>query len=170
LAAIIIALDDVVQTRIHNRLSVKPHLLIELIGSTSKDISVSIKNGGVGPAIILKFDVYVDDILYSGSSGLSLLAIFRVIKIYDRHSIRSFEPNDLIAAGESITIFKVFHGANVARHNLNLSKMARIRVHLVYKSLYDEINELNQYLFPEFKMTLSDISKTELMLNSSGMS
>lgn len=52
-------------TRRHNKLSVKPHLTLKTAIETSGEsrylVSLSIKNTGLGPAVIQDFNLFIDD-------------------------------------------------------------------------------------------------------------
>lgn len=75
--AIFIAIWQIITTRIHNKLSVVPHLLFEtIIDEKPNNVNITLKNVGIGPAIIKSYDVYLDGTkqdLIDGSSWLIIV-------------------------------------------------------------------------------------------------
>ena len=62
--AVVISVGEGIETRRHNRLSVKPVLSVFKNGSTSdQDIGLYLENNGTGPARIISIDIVVKKIL-----------------------------------------------------------------------------------------------------------
>lgn len=70
IAAIALGIADSMQTRAHNRLSVKPYLVVDYsnaVRGTETTIVVEVSNEGVGPAIIRRMEIVLPDELGGGS-------------------------------------------------------------------------------------------------------
>ena len=61
--AIFIAIWQIITTRVHNKLSVVPHLVFERdVDDASMIAKIILKNVGIGPAIIKSYNVFFDEI------------------------------------------------------------------------------------------------------------
>ena len=69
-AAIVLGVVDSMQTRAHNRLSVKPYLVVEVTTAARGDettMIIDVSNEGVGPAVIREMQIVLPDELGGGS-------------------------------------------------------------------------------------------------------
>jgi hypothetical protein len=60
-------------SRIHNRLSVRPHLVVEIVAGGQKGdnaVELRVSNNGLGPAIIKNHNVYFDKQLVGGTQDI----------------------------------------------------------------------------------------------------
>lgn len=165
IVAIIIALDEIMQTRIHNRLSVRPRLSLGFNGRTDTDISVELKNTGIGPAVVLKMDLYVDDKLQPSSTAFNFFHVLEFVNIQDPHAIEHIDLKEVISIGDSLDLITVKRNMDEEFHHLNLIKLARIRILINYESFYGEQFQLNEYFFPDVKIPTEHIAKYEADLN-----
>ena len=141
LCALLLSFWEGYHTRQHNRLLVQPLLAFgDVISSDSKS-GISVTNKGIGPAVIQRFAVVVDDVVmesddYGGwKNALHNLGLFE-------SWIHYYKPDngDAISPGDSLWLLRVDATVASDRKCLNRLKdaMARTKILIVYTSLYDE--------------------------------
>lgn len=97
-------------TRQHNVLSVRPHLEIVVTSNDTRGISIDVKNGGLGPAIILCIDVTVRGKTHRIKSSSDYQEIFagliRMAQISSSFKLHCYMPDkhSVIASGASIEL------------------------------------------------------------------
>lgn len=140
--ALVVSIWSGIESRQHNRLSVRPALNFDIEQWLDGTINtIYIKNFGTGPAIVKKFTVYVDDqpAQEAGAkmwdSALNLLGLSGTpVEIY------WYDPEDVIGINEATTILKI-NLADYARlkdRQTWQQAMSRIKITLEYRSIYDE--------------------------------
>ena len=160
--ALIVAIDQGRETRLHNRLSVRPALeSVETQSIAYEDfVGLTISNKGVGPATLEPFQIYLDgmlvngelendryggwqtvlDRLCDGENGIKELCVsldspVRVsgIRVY------VIRGQDVWSAGESRQVFGVAETEHtVEREEAVNAALKRLQVAVCYKSTYEE--------------------------------
>ncbi|MBN2093380.1 hypothetical protein JW964_27395 [candidate division KSB1 bacterium] len=146
ISAIVIALTSVcisiwegMETRKHNRLSVRPKL--EIVFSTTKDdFGYVLVNKGLGPAIISDRKIYIDgeEMKENGFTGFDDL--ISKLNLGQRHvtAIGTTGPGKMLRAGESEKIIKleILPGDNLEKLLRAIYK--RVEIEVSYVSMYQE--------------------------------
>ncbi|HGY56613.1 MAG TPA: hypothetical protein ENK44_12965 [Caldithrix abyssi] len=146
LSAIVIAIVSIsvavwegLETRKHNRLSVRPKL--EIYYSTNKSkFGYVVVNNGLGPAVITGKKIFIDgkEITYTGFSGYDdFLEKLGLADRYAAHGV--ITPGFTIKAGksENIILFDLYESDEA--ETLLPEIYRRVAIEIEYKSMYDEI-------------------------------
>ena len=130
--ALVVSLWSAYEDRRHKRLSVRPQMTITFIFNAT-DAGWTLTNSGLGPAIIQRFEVYVDDKpneswdTFADSLGLTPPRSFGF------GNPASFEIVPALAPSGWLFTVKAGSGYDVV-----LKNWERVRMELCYCSLYDE--------------------------------
>ena len=122
-------------SRVHNRLSVKPHLVATKVFFIGQPASISINNHGLGPAIITNLSLCYEDKVYqlnNDDSFKSFLDIFNVeaeMFIYDNDTA--------IGAGCEYLLLKHKEPLTFEMHQSLARSWDKVKVKGKYKSIYD---------------------------------
>ncbi|NOX88762.1 MAG: hypothetical protein GXO77_07030 [Calditrichaeota bacterium] len=145
LSAIIIALASIVvttwqgiETRKHNRLSVRPRLEI-IFESGKNSFGYVLMNNGLGPAIITGKKIFVDgkEINYTGFSGYD--EFIDKLGLNDRDLSHSgIYSGKTIRASERKNIFRIYLNERDDLKKLLPKIYSRVRIEISYKSMYNE--------------------------------
>ena len=133
-----VAVWDGIETRNHNRLSVKPFLNFEVSRSTtqsddgvvfSSDMTVKVENRGLGPAIIKSFEIIsiIDGKQYINNDWLEALKTIDYKEHVSKFS--SLGTNSIIQAEVSKTLINLSTISNA---------LGSIKIRIVYESIYQE--------------------------------
>ncbi|MDP2228974.1 MAG: hypothetical protein Q8J78_16030 [Moraxellaceae bacterium] len=123
--------------RQHNRLSVRPLIDFDFNKSPDTNISISIKNLGVGAAIIKSIHIISNE----KTEYLNVDAITRLAKSYrmsfPKTIVAMIEPDSAIAAGQHITLIEFVDTASESQFRSNVERLlADSRIHVKYECLY----------------------------------
>lgn len=154
LLALVVTVWEGIVMRRHNRLSVRPMLDFKLLlAAYSPDFGLTLLNKGVGPAIITKFDLFVDGqpIAKDGTGGwISALCAIGQQKKKWRYGW--WEVGQLMEAGEKLEVLGRFgreprndQQLEDERNSLRLA-LGRINILIEYTSVYgadDEVRRLD---------------------------
>jgi hypothetical protein len=138
--------------RRHNRLSVRPKLIFQIILVPGEQIRVSFENQALGPAILRKFELVVDENRrfalhdHSGCKRGFSAAGFGNQKFFGL----SIDPGSCFAPGESHKLIE-FSNTNRESYETILRGLTRIKLSIVYESMYGESVESTETLNPEGK-------------------
>lgn len=122
-------------SRLHNRLSVKPHLALHVEQSPGQ-YKIELRNDGIGPAIITSAVI-----MNRGSSvqgvGLPLIAN-AVANVPECSLVESefFKPDFVLPAGKSIAIATIEHNPIISDFDDYLS--GHLELTITYESAYGE--------------------------------
>jgi hypothetical protein len=130
-----------IETRKHNKLSVKPYISIRvLISKQSEYMGIQIENNGIGPAIIKKCIVFVDGKPTQIDSYSSWKKIGKAAGIFDKNiSFMTFPKGTVVKEGQVIPLicYPKQHwtdqGRKIVEHALSC-----VRVKIIYESIYGE--------------------------------
>lgn len=121
--------------RVHNRLSVKPqlegHSLVE-----DGIYSLTVRNDGLGPAILTQARVYYRDKLVEGEGTALVDAAFADVPNCELLSREFFHPPFVLPAGSSIEVCKVACKKNLEDVEVYLGGLIRLQID--YESAYNE--------------------------------
>ncbi len=136
--SIVVSVWEGLETRKHNRLSVQPRL--EISFNTNRDgFGYSLRNAGLGPAIITDKRIYVDgsEISESGFSGYEKL--LKLLGLDDRlNNQGAVGPGVAIESGnEKIILFFTYHDDD-DRESLFQTIFQRMAFQIDYTSVYGE--------------------------------
>ncbi len=135
-------------TREHNIISVKPNLTFYCELKQNYEYNgISIKNSGIGPAIIKKWNVSIDKNPIMGNGAKIWDKINRKENFVD-FDIRAFwfDQNHIISPEERVNFF--YLPANINK-NSSLNKLQslvnRIEIEIEYSSIYEEEIFIEKY-------------------------
>jgi hypothetical protein len=144
----ILALWSVLLQRIHNRVSVRP-IIDHYFTVADNHLCVAIKNNGLGPLIIVKFDVYKDNKIIS--NNLMDLLPLPTEQFHYKKNIPEL-INSVLSPDEELRIFEFdaeyYTKEYVEFRNKVWKILAPLSIQIHYKSIYKE----NQ---PIFKASLA---------------
>lgn len=138
----------------HNRLSTKPHIVWHInrssVGQNGSSISFSVKNLGLGPAIIK--DQYLTHDGVKTKSGFASSEVSDLVKaLYGQkipYQLRRYGLpgiDSAIASGEEFTIASIeFPTTSFDNLQTAIDLAGNVGFHLVYESLYKQRFELHQ--------------------------
>lgn len=122
-------------TRVHNRLSVRPQL--EGHGHMEDGIySLTIRNDGLGPALLTHARVYHRDKLVEGEGTALVDAVFANVPDCELLSRQFFHPPFVLPAGDSIEVCKVACNRNLDDMEVYLGGLIHLQID--YESAYNE--------------------------------
>lgn len=131
-----------------DRLAVVPRLRVDYHADQEEPFTITLRNVGVGPAEIRRFEVRVDGTPMPGCFSDPIReAVFDLI--IPGSALHSWEPGvgELIPAGESIQILRLAHQFGKDGTYWEMRKrLLAIDVHVLYASLHGE--EFSIPLFP----------------------
>lgn len=137
ICAIAVAVSETYLTRKHNRLSVRPSLHFDIMHSKG-ELRVSIKNKGLGPAIIKSFRVFFNGEELVGS------AYEIANEISDELEIAHFAPKVYIPGSEQNFLpNEELHILRIPDLVSDIEELSRVREALVYLNV--QVNYLSIY-------------------------
>lgn len=140
LASLYVAVKQSNLAREHNRLSVRPFLTIYRKQFLNQPIEYSLENRGIGPAIVNKFSVLVDDGEANSADGNKLLGAADLLGIR-REDVGGhlLGPDEVLKPGQEIVFLRFKRsGEDEPFHNELIRKIPRLKFKIGYKSMYDE--------------------------------
>ena len=142
-AALFISTWQVITTRRHNRLSVRPSLNFHIIVALEPPkAEILITNNGVGPAFIKDFRVYIDDKLRDDFKAADWPKVASLIGFKSRYAEGiCFGKDTPLAAAKSHPVFKV----SITEENKppQVQKaFDRINIFIKYESVYKDKYEV----------------------------
>lgn len=163
IAGTIIALGVAITTiwqgflnRRHNRLSVKPILIITRITVTGEKADILLKNTGIGPAIICHIKFFVDGIVIDQNLRGPAIAEDRAVNVAvskiglraDRYRLFELFPQESLSTGEEQSLIQ---SMDAIKDDPSLTKIQKafdkLSIEIEYESIYKEKFKLkNPYL------------------------
>ncbi|GGQ30734.1 hypothetical protein [Shewanella litoralis] len=140
LSALGLAIWQGVSTRRHNRLAVKPHLDFSSKYSDGETFTLWLKNDGIGPAIVKKYELFLDGVLQP-NEGSKLVT--ETLKKLNTPSVSfggmALNPNSSLAAStkQQILHYDMENYSKSLRKDFE-SEFKRIEIVIKYESLYGE--------------------------------
>lgn len=139
-AALFISIWNAWATRRHNRLSVQPHLALSKKTSPhAPQLTIDIKNNGLGPAIITGIRVFVDDIdqpLTRAAQWQDIVAKLRIfggmITGYAMLSTEALRPGDTMLLVSINDPTKAYDVQTIQ------AETTRLRIVVEYSSMYGD--------------------------------
>jgi len=131
--------------RKHNRLSVKPILNIDYNFSAHiGDIGIYLINKGIGPAVIIDYKVFVDDILLECDYTEIWHKAAPLLRINEPWVTSHFlEPGEGINAGDKLGILIIKkESMDPAKLLKFISSVKRLMIKIEYESIYHEKNNV----------------------------
>lgn len=130
-------------TRRHNRLSVTPRLRVDCDHPDDGEVVVTLMNTGLGPAVILGYEVKAE------SAGRELPRVgrlgeaVRALGVAERFYAYTPSPGDVFAAGETRTLlsFKPAKDTHEERERV-VGALSSVTLHLDYESMYGDRQSL----------------------------
>ena len=130
------------QTRKHNKLSVKPHLTT---WTNNDEINgfykLELINNGLGPALIEKFLVKMDGKVISEQGPVPMENMFKIIfpNLDPEHTFGSYLAKDYsMAAKDKSTILNIQFLRPFPSRKVVANALARLNFEITYKSFYGE--------------------------------
>ncbi|MCI0513547.1 hypothetical protein L0128_10070 [candidate division KSB1 bacterium] len=146
ISAIVIALTSVcisiwsgMETRKHNRLSVKPQLEI-CLSTTKTDFGYVVVNNGLGPAILTARKILIDgaEMQENGFTGFDNFLLKLDLHQNRNLSIGTTSPGKILRAGESENIIKLEILQSDVLEQLLPTIYKRVKIEISYVSMYHE--------------------------------
>jgi hypothetical protein len=127
-------------TREHNKLSVRPLLMIYRKQFENHPVEYVLENRGLGPAIISKFSVMVDDREVKSANDNVLLCALDILGL-SRNDVGGHLPGEemSLVAGQAVSLLKF--GRSMEDSTLYKSlmdKLPRLKFEITYQSMYDD--------------------------------
>lgn len=144
LCALGLAIYQAFSTRRHNRLSVRPRLFVVPNRALSPGIgtfSVTLRNGGLGPALISGFEVLLDKKPASlDDRNIATALIGTVVgKPLSRFQYHLLSPASVVAKDEQLVLLEIaFPAASTQDYETVLAALERLAVRIRYSSMYGE--------------------------------
>lgn len=137
LAALSVAILEARTTRRHHRLSVTPHLTITYAYSNCNPRFVAeIENTGLGPAVITRFDVFLDKEHQAFFESGSWLAILDLLGLKGHSAGLNITPGEFIAVGRKCLLIR-YDGADEKEGMREIRQaLQKICVEIDYESIY----------------------------------
>ena len=143
LCALFVATYQVVATRRHNRLSVRPH--IEVTPNRTLDtlgrFAVTLRNNGLGPAIIESYEVTLDDkpIPLAESSVAEGMIAGLIKKPLQQFSYFRILSNMAIAKDQEVVLLSITFGIlSREEYDATIKLLDRLGARIKYRSMYRE--------------------------------
>lgn len=147
LAALYFVYYQIEMSREHNRLSVRPKLNYDFtdVNILDKPLGIKIKNNGLGPGIITKFKVTLEDRISTENHNLGWLGFLENSK--HAHSEVAgywFNIGDTIKMGEEIDLISISKEGLTLKRRKDIGVFIdELIVNIEYKSMYGEKFKLN---------------------------
>ncbi|WP_421189257.1 hypothetical protein [Aeromonas enteropelogenes] len=125
--------------RQYYRLSTRPHLLIDQILYQDIPMEFTLKNNGLGPAIIISFDVIIDERYIKTTECPVTKALSALEVTGTNNSIHTITEGEAISVGGEVTILKIEdepYPDEIISAIKELDRCVKFRV--VYESIYGE--------------------------------
>jgi len=139
-ASLFVAVRQTSLTRRHNRLSVRPVLSMYRMEFKNKPVEYILRNQGIGPATIKKFEIILDDKIVSPTSGNIIYDLVAKLDI-PRENVTGhlISENEPISSGKDISIVQFTGSDNNEELNRELVKiLPRVKFRITYTSMYEE--------------------------------
>ena len=158
--ALFIAVWQVISTRKHNRLSVRPKFRIDSFVSSTKGIAhIFLRNCGTGPGIIAEYNVIIDGTKIIDPKATNVINHYKVasnLPLDFDCQINSPTIGDTYQANDSIMIFQIT--VNTSEGCLDTEEiygkfreeLKRWAFEIKYKSIYEEKFDLKVSLAEEY--------------------
>lgn len=140
LASLYVAVQQTRLTRKHNQLSVRPLLALYRKEFKNLPIEYSVINHGLGPAVVVEYEVFVDDKKIEAPDGNIVLAALDRMSI-SRENVQGhlLASKEVLMTGHEITLLKFSESANDEDTFKDLlGKLPRLKFKLKYESIYQE--------------------------------
>lgn len=142
LCALSVSIWQCIETRKHNKLSVRPCLSMRVIVSKQAPyIGIQIENNGIGPAIIKKCIVFVDKTPFLIDSYESWVKAGTAARIFDKKaSFLTLPEGTVIKEGQNISLI-AYPKENQTEEGIKKIEEAlayHLRVKIIYESIYKE--------------------------------
>lgn len=131
-------------TRRHNRLSVRPHLVVSADKSNDNGRAMFVarlKNNGLGPAVVRKYEIFLDGSLFPiGDSGVVASTVASVLGRPTPHvAYHRIGVGDSIAKDQELILLSVgFSCTSQQDYQLAMKAFERITSHIQYESMYGQ--------------------------------
>ncbi|MDM7961201.1 MAG: hypothetical protein QUV19_03615 [Alteromonas macleodii] len=127
--------------RKHNRISVFPKLDYAVVFSNSVDrIGLFLVNNGLGPAVIEKWELLVDDMPYRAHGIERFEQLTTFLKLDDTVNYGYFKPGTMFQVGEAIELFAVStEPYSFGRNDQIRNALQRLKITITYRSIYQEL-------------------------------
>ena len=140
--ALAVAIWQGIETRKHNRLSVKPHLYFSTYSVSGGPAGLRVTNGGLGPAIIKRFSLAVDNKWIDDTRRGGWLEASRLLgaeKIASVLDMSFYSPGQIVESGESQYILHTPKDKRTTDTDQYLNEFVkRLSVKIDYESAYKE--------------------------------
>ncbi len=146
IAALIVSVSQVVLMRRHNQMSVKPQLEIYKDLFLESPISVTIKNNGLGTAILKSIKIHTGSKVVIFKDRASLHEMMSPRKGYGTIKSYLISKNTSLAAGETIEMFSLPDSENNEEVNKAFSEhVDKFRFIIEFESIYGIRYEFNDF-------------------------
>ena len=142
LVSLIVSIWEGVSNRRHNKLSVRPSLRIDRNTGLNEDVRITLINTGLGPAIIKKYKVFLEQKeMGEGTAGSPISEAMIIMGYQPVCQVNEWIPEigDTLIQGElnNLLISKDYPNGYDQRQKL-LKDFFRISIHIEFESMYKE--------------------------------
>jgi len=140
LAALFVSIRNVRAMRIHNELSVKPLLSIfTKISPSAPQLEIFIRNNGLGPAIINKVYVFIDDKKQTFEKAIHWKNIVGKIWDFDGmitgYAIQS-KATEALCSNKELRLLSIKDDTQIYVAQELAKKLTRLQIEVYYESMY----------------------------------
>lgn len=144
----------------HNRNSVRPYLQLDTTSSLNKGekAAVLLSNEGLGPAIIKKVLVYVNDKKIYGAPNLVRNVINELDLGFLSFKGETFRKDDAIRAGDTIVLFGLIEETDIKKLSKSdwdnvVDGFKKLRIRIEYQDMYynNYSTEIENIQLPRYK-------------------
>ena len=126
-------------TRKHNKLSVRPILAISKLSQYDKGLNYTLLNNGLGPAIIKKFGVLIDEKVVDEGDNIIFSALEKLGVPSDDVGYFTLENGEAYNVGEQLILLGFVDKDSKPDKYSNLNKvMPRFKFYIEYECIYGE--------------------------------
>jgi len=141
LCALSVSIWQCIETRRHNKLSVRPYLSIRvMISKQAPYMGIQIENNGIGPAIIKKCILFIDKTPFVIDTNEAFVKVFTDAQIFDKKiSFLTLMDGTVIKEGQSVS-FISYPEENQTDDGMKKFKerLSHLRIKIIYESIYKE--------------------------------
>ena len=140
LCALFISVWSAYQVRHHNKLSVRPKLILEYSTATGSEfIGLSVSNYGLGPAYIKSFELFYDNSLIKSTIFKGWDTIVKLSKTKIPYYYFGFSNDSVLDKGGNKVLFGLSAPNQSSINNeIFFKTLSHVTVRINYESIYEE--------------------------------
>ena len=139
LVALSIGIYQSYLTRKHNKLSVRPHLSISRVSDYDKGLTYSLENNGLGPAIIKKFGIQIDEKNVPTENNVTFKALDTLKVSTENVGYYILDVDEAFSAGKQLLLLAFIDSEPQPEKYTDLNNiLPRLKFRVEYECIYGE--------------------------------